>query len=160
MNGSGKEVLLTILRDLSTRRIEPRDLAAATRQLRGGLLTHGSTAEESIESAHRLVWASDEDPQGDVRRQGIALARGGHFVSDLYERVFAHPGLREWVVEGFPELEEGDYDAFEWVLWLLVSMVQMFPEYEPIERSGDINVSEWVEVMARASAAYFKERER
>ena len=154
MNGSGKEVLLRILSELSTRLTSAEDLPSATRKLRGGLLVHGSTSEDSMANASRIVWASDCDESGAVKRQGIALGNGQIFVSDLYEAVFEMPGLSEHVRSKYPALTQQDFEAFEWVMWLLVSSVQMFAQLNPIEGSSDIDVEAWVDVMMRAYEAH------
>ncbi len=159
MKGSGKEILLSILGDLSTKQLKREELPDATSRLRAGLLLHGSTAEESFESASRVIWASEENNDG-VQRQGIALANGMTFITDLYDRVFTHPELKSWVLAGFPDIDEKDYDAFEWTLWLLVSMVQMFPRYIPIERSGAIDIDEWVKMMSRKYKYHFQDRQK
>jgi hypothetical protein len=64
MKGSGKQVLLRILTELSTRITPEGDLPRATQRLRAGLLLHGSTADDSYERSSQIVWASRRGPEG------------------------------------------------------------------------------------------------
>jgi len=158
MKGSGKQILLKILSDLSTRVISDAGLDEATCRVRAGLLLHGSTAEESYEKASRIVWATARDRLGELNRQGMALASGPVFISDLCETVFSMPGLKEHVLEEHPQLSEQDYEAFEWVLWLLVSSVQMFASLNAVEMTEEIDVNRWVEDMMRHYRNHFEHR--
>jgi len=154
MTGSGKQIFLRILADLSTRIVSEDDLGEATRRARAAVLVHGSTAEESFEHARRTTWATDHHSDGDVRRQGLAVNEV--FVSDLYETVFSMPGLEEFVVGQHRGLTKEDYAAFEWLLWLVVSSVQMFAELNSVETSGDIDIDGWVESMTRHFELHFE----
>jgi hypothetical protein len=158
MNGSGKQILLKILSELSTRVLSNEDLEGATRRVRTGLLLHGSTAEESFEHASRIAWTSDRDQAGHIDRQGMALENGEVFIADLYETAFSMPGLRDFVLQEHPKMTEQDYDAFEWILWLLVSGVQMFSQLNPAEASHDIDIDRWVESMMKHYDHHFKGR--
>ena len=146
MNGSGKEVLLHILSELSTQMRAQDAMPEATRRLRAGLLVHGSTAEESVGHARQLVWGSDET-DGEVVRQGIAT-KSGVFLSDILESILEMPGLHEHLQDRYPALGYEELEATDWALWLLVSSVQMFSQLVSIEGKGDIDVDAWVDAYA------------
>ena len=158
MKGSGKQVLLRILYELSTHALPEPSLPDASGRLRAGLLLHGSTAEESFEHAARLKWCSESDEDG-VRRQGAGTS-GGVFVSDVYEDMIEMPGLSQHLVQRHPELTLEDVEACEWFMWLIISGVQMFSQLNVVEENGEIDVDTWVESVLKKYDNHFRDRGR
>jgi hypothetical protein len=156
--GSGKQILTLILSELSTKITPDEELSKATDYLRAGLLLHGSTAYETYEKVSKLTWSSSlyekyetEDEEEDkVARQGIALANGNIFLSDLFESMIETPMLKEELLKIYPNLEPDDYEAGVFAIWLVLSSVQMFTELLSVEiDSSRIDVDAWVESMMR-----------
>lgn len=156
MRGSGKQVLLRILTELSTRITPEVDMQRATQRLRAGLLLHGSTADESYEHSSQIAWTSRRDSEGNLELQGIAVGDGSVFLTELYDAVFSMNGLKDHVLKTHPDLGSKGFDAFEWVMWLLVSALQMLPELAAIEAVDELDVDKWVEGMSRHYDNYFK----
>lgn len=148
--GSGKQVLNLILLELSTRLLRTRkQLAQATEKLRAGLLLHGSTADQTVNDVGRLVWASSQDENGNIWRQGIATTKG-LFISDVVERLLDAPEIRAKALALFPEADSADYDAISHAIWLLVSGQQFFACVHAAEiDSARIDVDAWTAAMAR-----------
>ncbi len=153
MSGSGKQVLLRILQELSTQQLNDDGLKSATDRLRAGLLLHGSTADETFEDVSRLHWASDR-AEGEVWRQGIATT-GGVFVADVLETMFEMPQLDEHLMKHHPALSPADCDAARHALWLVVSAVQMFTQLNAVE-TADIDVDRWVAQMMSKYDHHFR----
>ena len=122
-------------------------MEAATRMLRAGLLLHGSTAEESYLNTSRISWASKGDPATGDARQGIAIGDDQVMLTDLYDTLFEMNGLKEHLKNAHPSLTDTDLEAYEWVMWLLVSMVQMFQQLLSVESDKDLGIQEWVAMM-------------
>lgn len=155
MKGSGKQVLLRILEELSTRVTPEADMDRATQRLRAGLLLHGSTADESYERSSEVAWASQRDSDGALLQQGMAVGDNKIFLTQLYDAVFSMNGLKEHVLKQHPKLSPEGFEAFEWLMWLLVSAVQMYPELVSIEGVDELDVDEWVKGMSRHYESYF-----
>ncbi len=153
MKGSGKQVLLQILYDLSTHAQAEGQLETASRRLRAGLLLHGSTADESYESAARLRWATELDEFGDLL-QGVAT-QSGVFVSDLLEAMFEMPGLRGHLLQRHPALAPEEIDASEWFIWLIVTAVQFYGSLNAVEVEDGIDINAWVEMILRHYDGHF-----
>lgn len=158
VRGSGKQVLLTILQRLSTRVTADEDLQTASRQMRVGLLAHGSTAEESYYKVARLVWATEKTRAGDVVRQGMAT-RGGVFLSDVLESVFEIPEVSGHLRSEYA-LDPGDLEAVEHALWALVSSLQMYSELRPVEVDEPIDIDRWVEYLGSKYDYHFTKQGR
>jgi hypothetical protein len=141
-SGSGKQVLLRIISDLSTRRVSVDDLSEANELLRTGLLLHGSTSDESYKHASHLVWGGDADDRPDAR-QGIASKRGNLLIADLFEKIVEMPGLKEAMLSENPELTGDDYEACIWAIWVVLSACQMYAELRPAETSEAIDIDAW-----------------
>lgn len=158
MKGSGKQVLLQILSELSTRVTPEHDLAEATRRLRAGLLVHGSTADESFESASRVTWASGHDEDGVLEQQGIAIGEAKVLLVDLFNTIFSMKGLEHHVTHAHPGLSPRDFEALRWTMWLLVSSVQMYSWLVGIEDTDGVDVDVWVEQYSQKYDFHFKDR--
>lgn len=160
MKGSGKQVLLQILSELSTKVTAEHDLAQATRRLRAGLLLHGSTADESFESASRVSWASKRDEDGVLGQQGIAIGEARVLLVDLFDTVFSMKGLEEHVTSVHPNLDSKDFEALQWMMWLLVSSVQMYSWLVGIEQVDELDVDAWVDQYSEKYAFHFRDRNK
>lgn len=143
MKGSGKQVLLNIIRRLSTRILGPELLADATKQIRSGLLLHGSTAEESFEHMAHLRWGSIEDQWGR-KQQGIA-STSGILLIQFVDALLETQELEAHVRNSLPELSNAEYHALEHSLRVVVSAMQMYEEVNNIEvNEEDLDVEGWV----------------
>lgn len=143
MSGSGKQLLVSVLQELSTSKTETQDLPEATAKIRAGLLLHGSTAEEHCELVQKLAWIEKEDADGDVSIQGIGVKSSGVLLSEVMDTILATPSLKSHVLAQIPSLDASDYDASEHALSLLVTCVQMFAELLPVEQNN-VNVDSWM----------------
>ena len=159
MKGSGKQVLLQILSKLSTKVTAEHDLAKATRRLRAGLLLHGSTADESFESASRVCWASRYDEDGVLGQQGIAVGEARVPLVDLFDTVFSMKGREEHVTSVHPKLDSKDFEALQWTMWLLVSSVQMYSRLVGIEQGDELDVDAWVDQYSQKYDFHFKDKD-
>jgi hypothetical protein len=154
--GSGKQVLNHILNELSTRLTPESKLSEATDRLRAGLLLHGSTSDETYESVGRLAWASSKDDDGDINRQGIVIANGNVFISDLFESIIEVPELKHEIMKQYPNLTPDDYEAGIFAIWLVLSSVQTFTNLLPIEiDKSRIDANMWVESMMKHYRNHF-----
>lgn len=158
MKGSGKQVLLRILSELSTRVTPEHDLAQATRRLRAGLLIHGSTADESFDCASQVTWASDYDEDGALVQQGIAIGEARVLLVDLFDTVFSMEGLEDHVTRAHPGMGPKEVETLRWMMWLLVSSVQMYAGLVGIEDVDDLDVDAWVENYSQKYDFHFKEK--
>ncbi len=158
MKGSGKQVLLRILSELSTRVTPEHDLAQATRRLRAGLLLHGSTADESFDCASQVTWASGYDEDGGLVQQGIAVGEARVPLVDLFDTVFSMKGLEDHVTSVHPGLGPKEVETLRWVMWLLVSSVQMYSWLVGIENVDELDVDAWVENYSQKYDFHFKDR--
>jgi hypothetical protein len=159
MKGSGKQVLLQVLSELSTRVTAEHELAQATRRLRAGLLVHGSTADESFECASQVAWASGYDEDGVLEQQGIAIGKDRVLLVDLFDTVFSMKGLKEHVTGVHPEFGPREFEALQWTMWQLVSSVQMYSRLVGIENIDDVDVDAWVDQYSQKYDFHFKDRE-
>jgi hypothetical protein len=157
MKGSGKQILLQILSELSTRVTAERGLAQATRRLRAGLLLHGSTADESFESASHVSWASGYE-DGVLVQQGIAIGEARVLLVDLFDTVFSMKGLEDHVAGVHPELGSSGFEALRWTMWLLVSSVQMYSYLVGIENVDELDVDAWVDQYSQKYDFHFKQK--
>ncbi len=155
MSGSGKQMLLKILAQLSTSLTAPADLPDATRKLRAGLLLHGSTAEENYQAVKNVHWASSLDGENNVWRQGIATVEGDVFLADIVESLADAPGLKQYVLSEHPHLTETGLEAGLHTLWLIVSAAQMFSQLLELE-AGEIDLDKKIASMSRHFDQYIK----
>lgn len=157
MKGSGKQMLLAVLRELSLRKMSEDELASATRRIRAALLVHGSTADESFLNVSRLSWASDGDDDS-VERQGLATAKGQVLVSDVFERILEMPDLESFLKSSFEGATRDDIDAALWGIWAIVSASQMFAQLLSVETEDDseLDVDGWVDSMTQKYDHFFR----
>lgn len=154
--GSGKQVLNCILNELSTRLTPEDKLSEASDRLRAGLLLHGSTSDDAYEAVSRLAWASSQADDGDINRQGIAVANGNVFISDLFESIIEVPHLKQEILKQYPNLNPDDYEAGILAIWLVLSSVQTFTNLLPIEIDNlSIDADLWVESMMKHYRNHF-----
>ncbi len=148
MKGSGKQILMSVLKELSTRRVPDTELDKATSRIRAALLWHGSSSEDNFRRARVLRWANSPG-NGVVERQGLATQSGRLLLSDFLETMFEMPGMQRYMLESFEGLSEEDYEAAKWALWCLVSAPQMFSELLEVEAANDdeLQVEKWIEDM-------------
>ncbi len=142
--------------------MDESDLPDATERLRTGLLLHGSTAHESFESANRLTWGSSKEESGEVWRQGIALQKNNYFISDIFESMIEHPELKKMILAEYSNMDDEDYEASIWAMWLVISSVQMFEQLLSVEVADEqeINLDEWVASYSRHMKGYLEEKEK
>lgn len=156
MKGSGKQVLLEIIRRLSTRQLGNDELLDATRQVRAGLLLHGSTTEEMLEQIAQIRWGSIDDDWGR-KQQGIA-SNSGVLLTQFVDALRETPGLEQHVRRALPDLSHEEYEALEHSLWVVVSAVQMYEELNSAEVDGDLGVEGWVENLTAKYESYFRDQ--
>ncbi|WP_041598735.1 hypothetical protein [Hahella chejuensis] len=147
--GSGKQILLKILYELSTKLIDKEELPAATDRIRAGLLLHGSTSETNFDLVSKLHWSSSEK-DGEVVRQGLAALNGNVFVSDILESIWCNDKVKSLILDEYPSLTEGDYEACLFSIWAMTSSSQMFSYLRSVETQDDINIDDWVRVVINA----------
>jgi len=158
MNGSGKQILLRILRDLSGKKIPEEFLEDSTDRIRAGLLLHGSTSEENFEKAKTIRWANSLS-DGALERQGLAAQNGKVFLSDFFERMLEMPELQSFMVESYDGFKDSDYEAAVWALWALVSAPQMFSELLDVEAvDSELELEAWIEKMTQKYETFFGRR--
>jgi hypothetical protein len=158
MKGSGKQVLLEIVRGLSTRKLLDDQLADATQQVRAGLLLHGSTAEESFEHMSHLGWVSREDEWGR-KRQGIGSG-SGVLLTEFLGQLLGAPNLEAHVRGALPSLSSREYLALEHALWCVVSALQMYEELNSVEMDvDDLDIEGWVANLTAKYEHHFGESE-
>ena len=157
MNGSGKEVLLKILSELSTISILERDLNDATKKVRAGLLLRGSTSDENFELVEQIIWGSEKE-NGSITRQGVALKRGNIFIADIFEDLWCSEVVENELKKIYPNLTSQEYEAVMMAIWLIISSCQMYENLLSVERKGEIDVESWVKVINRKVEHHKNER--
>jgi hypothetical protein len=159
MTASGKQVLLRVLRDLSSKHLPKEEEEGATKRLRAALLMHGSTSDENFHMVNRLSWGTIGAEAGSIR-QGVATHSGKVLIADLYERMLQMPGLENFCREAYPDLTEKDYEAGTWAIWLIISAVQMFAELLSVETNEkDLDIEPWIEGYSRKFDLFLSELE-
>jgi hypothetical protein len=145
MKGSGKQILMSVLKELSTRRIPDSKLEKATDRIRAALLWHGSTSEDNFRLARYLQWANAV-VDGEVERQGLATNGGSVLLCDFLETMYEMPGLENFMRSSYKGLSKKDYEAALWGLWCLVSATQMFSYYLNVEAKNDaeLELEKWI----------------
>lgn len=150
MNGSGKQILLKILTQLSTQLTAESELENATRKIRAGLLLHGSTSDENYQCVKNLQWSSSYDEDQVVWRQGIATSDGQIFIADIVESLMDVPNLRDSLLAEYPGLTAKGLDASLQAVWLIVSAVQMYSQLLDVEiDESQIDIEKRVAVMMK-----------
>jgi hypothetical protein len=145
MKGSGKQILLRVLRELSSKKIPNEDLCSASERVRAALLLHGSSSKENFEKAISLKWSVDP-LEGDVERQGLAAQDERVFLSDFFERMLEMPGIEEFMVKSYQGFKGSDYDAAIWALWALVTAPQMYSELQGVEvEDSELELENWLQ---------------
>lgn len=154
MNGSGKQIFLMILQELSTQVSEPDD---ASERLRAGMLLHGSSSVDSMRLVDRVSWKDKTDADGDQSSQEISLGEGeGRFLTDLFNDVMWDHELEAFVRSRAPHLSSEQWNDFVTVLWMLVSAVTMQRRSLAVEHRSPVDVDGWVESW-RAKLDLFRE---
>lgn len=155
MKGSGKQVLLKILSDLSTQCLPETALARATQTLRAGLLLHGSTSDDNFAAVGAVQWASDADADGKPWRQGIATTDETVFLADIVESLEDVPGLHAHLMALHPGLTPAGLQAALHTLWLIVTATQMFSQLRSVETTTDaLDIDHARQVMMKHFDAY------
>lgn len=149
MKGSGKQVLLGVIRRLSKVYMRTsEELEAATDQIRAALLIHGSSSSDYHGYANTLNWASSPD-SGDTRTQGLVVGGQKLPVSELLESIFECPGLQDYILSRYSGMSEKEFEAGLWSLWTMISALQMNAEDLDIEVDEDLlNLNEWINYMS------------
>ena len=139
--GSGKQVVLELLRELSEKKVKSSELEFVSKKVRAALLMQGSSSEENIKFVKRLCWAQELDESGNVERQGLATM-DGLMVSDIVEEIFLCPQLLSHLNKEFPALSEKDFEAIEFGVFVLLSSLQMFIDLLEVEQEFDKEAAE------------------
>jgi hypothetical protein len=157
MKGSGNQILMAVLKDLSTRRIPKAELHAATDTIRAALLWHGSSSEGDFRRARALQWASSYERRRLVR-QGLAVQEGRVHLLDLFERMLKMPGLEGFTRKAYDGLSKEDYDAALWGLWCLLSVSHMYTESLPVQAADDaeLELEKWIDNMKEKYKYFFE----
>ncbi|RZA00493.1 MAG: hypothetical protein EOO68_11230 [Moraxellaceae bacterium] len=150
MNGSGKQILLKILTQLSTQLTAESELENATSKMRAGLLLHGSTSDENYRCVNNLQWSSSYDEDQAVWRQGIATVDGQIFIADLVESLMDLPNMHASLLAEYPGLTAKGLDASLQAIWLIISAVQMYSQLREVEvDEAQVDVEKRVAAMTK-----------
>jgi hypothetical protein len=145
VKNSGKQILLSILSELSTKIINDNDLAYESKRLKAALLCHGGTSEDTFELLKSIQWGKDE-VNGELIRQGIVVGIDKIFLSDLFEDIWKMPKVAENIQKKYPEMSERDMESSFLVMWLIFSSVQMFHELIEVEKQ-DVDLNDKIKLM-------------
>ncbi|WP_411846036.1 hypothetical protein AAFN60_21225 [Roseibacillus persicicus] len=133
---SGKQILLSLISEISQRKSTGLEAPSITEQLRASLLLHGSTAADRWHEVADVEWSTEGDS-----RQGLALKKSGILLTDLFEEMVDGP-IPESVRRAFPALTEEEYSSATSVMWMLLSALQFFDELESVESGGNLDLEE------------------
>jgi hypothetical protein len=145
--GSGKQILLRILEDLSTKLISDDDKSLANDQLKAGLLLRSGTSPSSHEAVELLQWGNSTDENGRIWRQGISTLQGNVFLSDILEDIVDNEDVKAFVLNKYKELDSETYEACTYAMWHILSSVQMFNETLSVETKHEIDIDRWVNLL-------------
>jgi hypothetical protein len=138
---SGKQVLLSVLQKYSQSKQENDDLPAVSERVKSALALHCSTSGETMAKLEKLSWLSESDESG-VIKQGLGLASGDVFLSDLFEELILEDEIPARVKKRFPSLTQKDYSDSLDMIWSLLSSLQYWDELSSVENGGQLNHEE------------------
>ena len=137
---SGKQILLSILSELSQKRSP--DLNEATDRLNPAMLVHASTAYDTWFKVEKHSWLHEDDSEFDSVRQGIGLNESKVFLLDLFECMMDSPEVASRVKEKFPSVSEDDYEDSTFIIWQLLRSLEYDSNYDSIENEGKLDMDE------------------
>lgn len=156
LRGSGKQVLLRALSELSTQYFEEHELDFATEKMRAAMLMHCSTSPESFKRVSQLAWCSDSEVcDGKRSWQGISIK--DKQLPELFNSIRTCPGLAEHIQNEFADFTEDDVDVLLWVIFKLLVSIEMSRNCLRVEDNvlSDHDYHGWIERYSR----YFREYE-
>lgn len=156
VRGSGKQFLMHIIKELSTKKIPKKGLGLATDKIRAGLLLHASTSEDTCRAVRQLSWIRSPS-KGKILVQGLGLADKQILVLDFLEEMLCMPEVKELMRAKF-NLDEIEFDACYIALWSLVSAAQMYEELLLVELPEDeFDANYWLRCMKKKFCYFFPE---
>lgn len=154
---SGKQILLSLLKDCSQRLVEGAEIEEVTDRLKAGLLLHGSTPDEMWFHVERVAWLSEIE-KGEITRQGMGLSDKSVFLSDLFEYIVWDEAIPRKVKEEIPEITQKEYNSATQIMWCLLSSLQWYKCLSSVENEGhlDKDASEKLLASYRKKLAAFR----
>ena len=134
--GSGKQLFLHILRDLSTRLIPDDQLEDTTSRLRAGLLFRGSTSGEAVRNAGLLEWGNvfeDGKHENSLDLQCIVTKHSKYSLEEILYEIRCMPELPGYLLSKCKGLRECEIKPALWAFWLIISSVQMYTQLLGVE---------------------------
>lgn len=137
---SGKQILLSVLTELSQHGDADKSSASSSRdeRLQAALLFHCSTADKTWPKVANISWLSETGEWGPCR-EGMALTEEKIFLSDIVEQILEEPGIPESIQKRFPHLSRERYDEALTIIWYLLSMLQHWHELACVEDNGRLD---------------------
>lgn len=152
--GSGKQILMKILEEISTSDVSVEE---ATRKLRCGLLLHGSTSLDDFSNAKRLSWVEKIDRFG-TKTRAIGLEKYDLQVIDVFRELARSGKLTTSILELYPNLDSKSCEAVIWSMWLILSATRMNENYLKLESGCTTkDVTDYIEDYSAKYDYHFKE---
>jgi hypothetical protein len=139
---SGKQILLSVLSELSQHGQEDGVNRDSDKILRAALLFHCSTADETWARVSNTAWLKDVDDQGKSIREGIGLANESIFLSDIIEQLREEAQMPETLKARFPNLSPERYGEALETIWHLLSALQYWEGLASVENGGHLDLAE------------------
>lgn len=136
---SGKQILLSVLAEISQCQQGDESLEEVSEIVQAALLIHGSTAAETWFHVTRSGWLSERDKKRGLVRQGLGLSDRGIFLSDLFEAMTKDASIPKSVADAYPDLTEEEYESATFLMWLVLSACQFFDQLSPVENGGQLD---------------------
>ncbi len=139
---SGKQILLSVLTELSQHAEGTGRPSDATDALQSALLFHQSTAEETWPKVANTCWLSETEADGVLVREGIGLGHEGIFLSDIVEQLRMESVMPASVRARFPSLSQERYGEALETIWDLLSALQYWNQLSSVEDGGHLSLEE------------------
>ncbi len=143
---SGKQILLSILKDLSQNSLSKLN-KESTENVKAGFLLHGSSAKHMWPIVEKLSWKQimqvDQQEDGDPNKlikKGIGIKQC--LISDLFDTLWEENEIPNSVMERFPSITKEEFNAGMTAIKLLLTSVEWHTTLNEIEYDGKLDEAE------------------
>ncbi|MFL0801196.1 MAG: hypothetical protein K6L80_12145 [Agarilytica sp.] len=138
---SGKQILLSVLTDLSQSETPLEALEDSTAKFISAFMVHASTSDENWNFATKFKWLSQSDEDGLVR-QGVGLEKGSLFLSDFVEKLTENSQIIDSISASMDGYTSEDVESCLSFIWYLLSANQYWQELTSVENGGVLEQAE------------------